>query len=168
MNALFPGLTAVALAVIGVVRLGRGSLADRRRALTLLTLLIVGLVLSLGTHTPLYPLLHEWVAPFRGVRVPARFGYLGLLALAVAAAAGLRAVLGRVAGHRREPRLRLLLIGSAIVLATAEAWQGPQPVVAFTGFPGSTGNCRRRPRRFASWRCPSIPPRRFTKTRSTC
>jgi hypothetical protein len=128
-------LLGLVLASVGLVHLARGSRRDRRRALTLVTLLVVGIVLSLGTHTALYETLHRWIAPVRGIRVPARFGYLALVAIAIAAAAGLRAVLTMVRARSRRPRLDAYLVATAVVLATMEAWQGPVAAVPFTRLP---------------------------------
>lgn len=98
VDALFPGLAAVALAVVGVVR-GQGG----RRWLYALLLVAAG-CLSLGPRLYLAPgqpagpgaaLPYAWlyaVLPgFKAMRAPARFDALVMLALAVLAGYGLAA-----------------------------------------------------------------------------
>jgi hypothetical protein len=53
------------------------------------------LVLALGRHTPLYPLLYRHVPPFGSLRFPEKFFLLAALALALAGALGLEHLLRR-------------------------------------------------------------------------
>lgn len=78
---LFPGVMAVALAAIGL------SSFDRRR-LTLLSIGVIGFVISLGLNSPLYEPLRALFYPYRGLRAPARASVLVFLALAALAAYG--------------------------------------------------------------------------------
>jgi hypothetical protein len=89
-RALFPGVVAVALALVGLTRtLGR-------LRLVYLGALIVAFEISLGVNGHIYPYLHEWFAFMRGMRSPARAGFLFGLALSVLAGFGVhRLVAGR-------------------------------------------------------------------------
>ena len=78
---LFPGVIAVALAVMGL------STFDRRR-LTLLSIGVIGFVISLGLNSPFYQPLRALFFPYRGLRAPARASVLVFLALAALAAYG--------------------------------------------------------------------------------
>ena len=78
---LFPGVIAIALAIVGVVGL------DRRRV-TLIVTGAVGLFVSLGFNTPLYEPLRMILFPYRGLRAPARASILVFLAIAALAAYG--------------------------------------------------------------------------------
>ena len=78
---LFPGMLAVVLAALGLYAF------DRRRV-TLVTIGIVGLVISLGLNTPFYAPLRAIALPYRGLRAPARASILVFLALAALAAYG--------------------------------------------------------------------------------
>ena len=109
---LFPGVAALALAIVGLA-----ASRDRRVRIHAIGLAFA-LVLTLGTTAWLYSLLYEWVLPFRGLRVPARAGILVLLGMAVLAGAGL-AWLGK-----RRPRAGWLPV-AAVLLAAAEYASAP-------------------------------------------
>jgi hypothetical protein len=78
---LFPGVVAIALAILGSLRI------DRRR-IELLVLGATGFIISLGLNTPLYEVLRAVFLPYRGLRAPARASILVFLALAALAAFG--------------------------------------------------------------------------------
>jgi hypothetical protein len=86
-RTLFPGAAPFALAVAGVVPpLGAVPL-----------IYTAGLLLSydgsLGLNGVSYPFFYRWLSPFRGLRVPARFGALVALTLAILAGFGARRAL---------------------------------------------------------------------------
>ena len=86
-RALFPGIMAIALAVIGVTRrLGRIRVVY-------LVGLVIAFELSLGVNGYVYPHLYEWLGFMRGLRAPARAGFLFGLALAVLAGFGVQRLL---------------------------------------------------------------------------
>jgi hypothetical protein len=60
---------------------------DRRR-ITLLSVGVIGFVISLGLNSPLYEPLRALVFPYRGLRAPSRASILVFLALAALAAYG--------------------------------------------------------------------------------
>jgi len=74
---------------------------------------LLGVVLALGRHTPLYPLLHEWVPGFGRTRWPSAAGVLVALHLAGLAAVGFRAVLEDGARVRRASHA---LLGLGVLL----------------------------------------------------
>lgn len=65
---------------------------------------VLALLLALGRHTPLYPLLHAHVPGFERIRWPAAAGYLLAVHLAALAAVGFRAVV------RDRERIRLAAV----------------------------------------------------------
>jgi hypothetical protein len=89
---LFPGVTAIVLAAIGVA-------ASRRAYLVwiYLTLAVLAFELSLGMHGAIYRWLYAHVSPLHGFRVPARFAILAVCALAVLAGFGFQYLKRRVA-----------------------------------------------------------------------
>ena len=72
--------------------------AHRTRAMVALA--VVGVVLSFGAAVPGYRWLYDHVPLLQGIRAVVRFGWLGLLALAVLAGAGLARL------ERRWPHTR--------------------------------------------------------------
>lgn len=121
--ALFPGFTALALAAIGLVYLMRAKRPSWERAFWP-CLAALGFVLSLGTQLrwtrggdPLpIPLPYGWlyrlVPGFAALRVPARWGWLVLLAVAIVSAWGVHGLLGR----RRRAALGIAGLALAAVL----------------------------------------------------
>jgi len=88
-RALFPGVAPFTLGAIGMAP----PLGAMRLVYT--AGLLVSFDGSLGLNGVLYPYLHEWLAPFRGIRAPARFGALVGLTLSILAGFGARRVLRR-------------------------------------------------------------------------
>jgi hypothetical protein len=130
LNIFFPGFAALGLAAIGIAAAVSGHAASRRRICTIIAVAVIGVVCSLGPSTAIYRWLYHWVFPLRGLRAAARFGYLALLAVAFAAAYGLARI-----ERRRPARARAVLAAAALVLVTAEVWQGPVMTVPFEGVP---------------------------------
>jgi hypothetical protein len=128
VNVLFAGVTALALLPVGIAASWRAG--HRRRVAVLLAVAAAAIVLSFGPATPAYRIVYDWLPPLRGLRAAARFGYLFLLVVAIAAGAGVAA--GEHPGGRRGRRL---VGGAALACVTIEAWSGPLPVVPFTGVP---------------------------------
>lgn len=99
-HRLFPGLTVLVLAAVG---LGAAWRRDRWPvAAAGATLVLAGGVLSLGPEgvRPVYAALHEWLFGFQAIRAPARFAVIAMLGLASLAALGAGAALGRWPRHR--------------------------------------------------------------------
>lgn len=145
LQVLFAGVTALALAAVGVfasrrdVRAGAGSepIASearrtvRRRIVTLLLIGSAGVLLSFGPATPIYRWLYDVALPLRGLRAVSRFAILYLMAVGLLAGFGV-AWLTRLA----RPRwLRLSIAPVALALVTLESWTGPIKTEPFTGVP---------------------------------
>jgi hypothetical protein len=108
-EVLFPGLIAVALAVIGLAAVSRVS--GRDFAGFYLALTVVAVWASLGPRAGLYVWLAD-VIPFMSfLRAPARFGVLVLCGLAVFGGWGMAVLLQRV-------RSAAIVLTAVVVLAT--------------------------------------------------
>ena len=112
---LFPGVTAAVLAVVGL-----WPMADRVRRIHA-GHLVLGVLLASGFNAFLYPVLFEWVLPYRGLRVPARATILVLLSVSVLAGLGLAAIRSRLG-----TAARLGVATVAIVMTSAEYFSRPQ------------------------------------------
>jgi hypothetical protein len=84
--ALFPGIAALALAAVAVIR---GIAWRDPRARMCLAFGTCGVLLSFGTALPGYEWLYRTVPLFQAVRAVSRFGYLGTMAVGFLAAFGL-------------------------------------------------------------------------------
>lgn len=101
---LFPGVTAVGLALLGIF----GGRSHVRFAY--LAALIFAIAMTSGANGFVYPWLFEHVSLFRGLRSPARFDILVVLSQAVLGAYGLAYLLDRIeSGKRRR------IVGGVIV-----------------------------------------------------
>jgi hypothetical protein len=128
---LFPGLTAILLALVGLgAALKRRQAADSFIPLALAVLAILSFILSLGANDRafgeglaatvrpllLYRWLFEHLPGIQGFRVPARFAVLVMLAVAALAGYGFAAILR--SGRLKEPVLSRKTGFSLAVLAT--------------------------------------------------
>ena len=120
VNVFFAGAAALALAVVGILVALR-DVRSRRRMSTLVAVAVIGVVLSLGPSTAVYRWLYDWLPPLHGLRAPARFGYLYLLAIAMAASFGLAALVVRWPTRRA----RATITGVAIAITAVEVTQAP-------------------------------------------
>ncbi|MPY87330.1 MAG: hypothetical protein GEU99_05365 [Luteitalea sp.] len=115
---LFPGLTAVVLAVLAFLW------PPGRIPVIYLTGCLLAVDFSMGVNGLIYPWLLEPGSPFRGLRAPARFAILVNLALALFAAWGvvrLRGATGSERGRRFVP-----VICAAVLVV--EYWSAPLPL----------------------------------------
>ncbi len=137
-GSLFPGVTIIVLAGIGLWRSCRGLVGQERQgsrvvalfgtlALVLSFWLSLGPQIQIGTHGTTFPALYrlawEYVPGFGAARVPARFATITVLALALLAGVGLAAF----DSHRRRwllgvCGLLLLAEGSAFPLPKNGTW----------------------------------------------
>jgi hypothetical protein len=104
---LFPGVAAVALAIVGC------AWRPRRLVLIYLALTILAVELSLGLNGTLYRWLYDHFFAFRGFRAPARFAILACCAMSVLAGFGflfLERLLAKI------PARRLLLVAALIAI----------------------------------------------------
>ena len=118
---LFPGLTLVVLAGIGLVR--------RRSAATVayVVALVVAVDISFGLRGVTFMLLWEHIGVFHGLRIPARMGLFVGLALSVLAAFGVAGLRSAVSSRRMQQ----LVLAIGIVLLVAEnrvVLNGGQPM----------------------------------------
>lgn len=126
--ALFPGLVALLLTLIAVIFLRRPwSRRQRVVILALLSWLAIGFLLSLGINDQAlgpklapyvrfllpYRWLYDYVPGFKGLRVPARFAVLVLLALGGLTAYGILALHSRL--ERQHSRRLLACFSIALV-----------------------------------------------------
>ena len=126
VNVWFAGIVGLVLAAVALVERNH-----RRRIVLLMSLAVIGIVLSFGPATSLYRWLYEWVLPLRGIRAAARFGYLYLIAVALLGGLGAAWLERRV----RSTQARLVLAAALIAAVSLEAWQSPVRTQRFTGVP---------------------------------
>jgi hypothetical protein len=125
-RALFPGIMALILAALalwpplGIVRV------------TYIVGLLVAFEISRGFNSPVYPFLYDWLAPIRGLRVPARCSMLVGLSLSVLAGLAVRRLL-----ERRSPSWARGIVGALIVALAVDlrpaldlvpVWPEPPPI----------------------------------------
>ena len=117
--SVYPGATVLVLATIGVFR-GRGF----RWTAFWVVVAATGILLALGSHSPLYRALFDWVPPFRPFRYPEKFLLPVSLAVSVLAAQGADRWLGRDASRSTR------YAGGGASLGTRAAVWGPTLCVA--------------------------------------
>ena len=132
---LFPGVLAIVLALVAVWP----PLSARRIAYTLG--LLLAFEVSLGTHGHVFRFLYEYVAPYRGLRVPARCSMLVGLSLAVLAGYGVARCSARLRPSRRyllaTVFVAVVLFESRVTLQFERPYQ-PHAIYAwFAGRPTS-------------------------------
>ncbi|MEN3336328.1 MAG: hypothetical protein V7647_4 [Acidobacteriota bacterium] len=139
VDSFFPGFVVIALTFVALwctwspaafPKLESAVLA-RRRVAMLLAIALVGMILSLGTRTPVYGWLYAVFPPMHGLRAAARFGNLFLFGMSVLAGIGLAALRARYPG--RGP---LIVAIALIALANVEALRAPIQYRRFDGVPG--------------------------------
>jgi hypothetical protein len=130
VDSFFPGFVVIALAAFCVWVTIRTSTAGRWRVLMLAAIAVMGLVLSLGTGTPVYGWVFHIFPPMQGLRAAARFGNLFLLGMAALAGLGLAALRTRVSARKS------LWLGVALVAAAnIESLRAPYTFTPFEGIP---------------------------------
>ena len=127
---LFPGLLALLLGGIGL-----WAARQRIDAWMYVAVLVTSAVLALGTRTPVYGVVLSLLPPLRGLRVPARFGMVMALALAVLAGLGTSWVLSRTGRPTWRHTLGLLLVCGLVleyasVVGPLRPWVQRAPVYA--------------------------------------
>jgi hypothetical protein len=140
VDSFFPGFVVLALAAVAVWSAWsrkdagemEGTIQTRQRVVMLLAIAAVGMVLSLGTRTPVYGWVYTVFPPMHGLRAAARFGILFLLGLSVLAGLGLAAL------RARHPQSRRLAAAAVVLtaLANLEALRAPFTYRPFDGIPG--------------------------------
>jgi hypothetical protein len=160
VDAFFPGFVVIALAIAGLwYGLTRPSgvtsiRSFRSRAIMLIVLAGLGVVLSLGTATPLYGWLFRVFPPMAGLRAAARFGNLFLLGIAALAGMGV-AVLRR---RTLSPRTGILVGALLVTLVNVESMRAPFQLARFPGIPRVYSLLAREPGRVVLAEVPFYPP----------
>jgi hypothetical protein len=129
-SRLMPGALAALLAIAG-------AWWTRRRVETRMyvAVLTISAVLALGTNTVIYRWLLAVVSPLQGLRVPARFGMVMALGVAVLAGLGAACVLARLRRPLLRHALGAALVGTCVLeyasnLGPLQAWVQRAPVYA--------------------------------------
>lgn len=126
-DAFFPGITVLLLAVCAFAFVRRDT---RGRTLMLGAIAVAGVVLSLGTRTPVYGWIYGIFPPLNAIRAAARFGNLFLFAMAALAGIGLWQLRTRL-GARAAAAAGI----AALTLVTIEAIDAPLTLRKFNGIP---------------------------------
>jgi hypothetical protein len=165
VDGFFPGIIVIVLAAAAVywtvirgrgAAIKQGTLGDgitRRRVIMLVAIAVTGVVLSLGTRTPVYGWVYHVFPPMQGLRAAARFGNLFLLAMAVLAAYGLAALRPRLAPARAG-----VIAVALVVLANVESLRAPFPYTRFEGIPAIYSLLKDEPGRVVLVEVPFYPP----------
>jgi len=139
---VYPGLIVIVLAIIGLWP----PITSIRWAY--LAGLALAFEVSLGSHGFLHPILFDWVMPFRGLRVPARFAMMAGVSLSILAGFGAARLFAMI--PRRTAQLAIaaglcgviLFEGRSSVelkplrpLHPVYAWLQHQPVTAMVEVP---------------------------------
>jgi hypothetical protein len=126
-NALFPGVLGLTLTAVAIVT---GVAFRDARARMCLAMGACGVFLSFGPKVPGYALLYQFVPLLQAVRAPVRFGYLGIVAVAILAGFG-------VAELRSRLPIRIWPPLTAVMLVTAviEPLAAPLQLSAFDDIP---------------------------------
>jgi hypothetical protein len=126
VNAFFAGFAVIALAIAALV----WSRHARARVAMLVALAAAGVLLSLGTATPIYGWLYAVFPPMQGLRVASRFANLYLLAMALLAGIGFAVI------RRRLPdQWALAAAVAAVAAVNIEAAVAPIRYERFGGIP---------------------------------
>lgn len=130
-DAYFPGVIVLALAGIGVAAAGKSS-GVRGHVVTMAGLCTVGVLLSLGTRTPIYGWLYEYVPLISSLRAAGRFGILFLLGIGVIAGFGLAWVRRLLA----PGLLRAAATAAVLIVVNLEQLRAPLTFTPFREIPG--------------------------------
>jgi hypothetical protein len=167
VDAFFPTFVVITLAGAAIVwailptkelptdggSSGNVSPIARRRVLMLVAIAAIGVILSLGTRTPVYGWLYQIFPPMQGLRASSRFGNLFLLGMAVLAAYGLAWLRPRL-----PARWAPAVVVALVVLANVEALRAPFQYTRFAGIPPIYGLLAEEPGRVVLVEVPFYPP----------
>jgi flagellar biosynthesis protein FliQ len=126
-DALFPGVTALALAAAAAAA---GVAVTDRRARMVAVMGIVAAALSFGPAFPPYRWLYAVFPLMSGIRGAVRLGQIVLIAIGILAGFGLAAI------QRRVPRRWEIALAAVLLLAVnVEAWRAPIGYTRYRGIP---------------------------------
>lgn len=137
-TALFPGVTATVLAAIAI--LGGAAWRDRRARMAL-AFGVMGVAFSFGPALPGYAWLYDHAPLVSGIRGAARWGFLGLTAIAILAGFGVQRLAQRWEGVRWWPAVAIALLA----LVTIEALRAPMGFVPAPTIPHVYARLREEP-----------------------
>jgi hypothetical protein len=135
VNSFFPGGVVTLLAAFAIVGIHSRNRMLRQRVIMLGLIALVGFVLSLGTHTPVYAWVYRVFPPMQGLRVAARFGNLFLLGMSGLAGLGLSRISLTLASRPGAARYAAALAALLVVIANLESLRAPIEYQPFTGIP---------------------------------
>jgi hypothetical protein len=128
--ALFPGMVALTLAAVAVV--SRIAFTDARARMCL-AFGLCGVVLSLGPSVvPGYELLYSTLPILPAIRTTSRFGYLGLVGVAIVGGYGVAVLRRRLARQTIGKHVFSVVV---LVLVGLEPLVAPIDLVPFNGIP---------------------------------
>ncbi|HET7219847.1 MAG TPA: hypothetical protein VFJ02_17440 [Vicinamibacterales bacterium] len=165
VDAFFPGFVVIALATGAIcwAFIARGTpdadadaRVTRRRIIMLVAIAATGLILSLGTRTPVYGWVYHAFPPMQGLRAAARFGNLFLLGMAALAGIGLA-----LARRRLPPRYAGLAAVALVAAANIESARAPFLYTKFEGIPPIYSLLRDDPSRVVLAEVPFYPAQAF-------
>ena len=137
-TGLFPGVLSVVLSACAIVS---GIALRDRRARMCLVFGVAGVVLSFGGKIPGYSLLFRFIPLFQSIRAVSRFGYLGIVALAMLAGFGLVEIVRKLPESAHVP-----VAIAAIGIAAFEPYCAPLELKRFEGIPPIYASIRNDPR----------------------
>ncbi|MEO6212436.1 MAG: hypothetical protein ABIP65_02300 [Vicinamibacterales bacterium] len=150
IDAFFPGVTVLGLAICALVFVRRNT---RGHVALLAAVAVFGILMSLGTRTPVYGALYAIFPPLSAIRAAARFGNLFLLGMAALAGVGLWQVRARL-----SPRTAAGVGLAALALVTVEAVASPIEYRRHDGIPGLYALLAKDPGRVVLVEQPFYPP----------
>lgn len=110
---LFTGVAGFFLALYGVVS------CERRMRSGLIAMIIILMILALGTHTPLFGILFDWLPGFDKFRGTSKFIFLASLFWILLAGYGLDGLIRREISSRK---FFLIPLNAALILGGMAAW----------------------------------------------
>jgi hypothetical protein len=136
----YPSELSAFLGASGVLLAGLGALAGARRRAVGRDLGVAALLLllALGSETPLFRVLYDYVPGFGQIRGMSKFIFPMALFLLLAASAGLDVLLRRERVPRKMAFIALAA-GVVVGLAGASFWTNPGPVIDLMRWAKSTG-----------------------------
>jgi hypothetical protein len=156
IEPFFPGVAVIGLSVLAIALAWRtrDDGVTHRRVVMLMAIGAVGVVLSLGTNTPIYGWLYAVFPPLASIRAAARFGNLFLLAVALLAAIG-AARLHASGWLGRHATTAMIVL---VALINAEALRAPFHYGRFEGVPNLYSILAREPGPVVLVEQPFYPP----------
>lgn len=118
--SLFMGVSGLVLGLLGIVR------GERRARTSSLAMIAVLVLLALGSRTPLFDVLYEWLPGFNRFRGHSKAMFLASLFFAMLAASGFDALIN----GRRPPRVFVAGTAIAGLLLALAAWSVHQSSAA--------------------------------------